>query len=330
MTQKSRGAAAALMLVMVPLALAVAMAPAASAFDPGLVAATANDPAFDTTASADFRLALSQLRPCGWQNCTATQSDKVVVTINGSERLTGTFAERYQINVSGVPEFQQNYTTIAVVLNGTTTGVVLQTDANGERTGDLAYTKNLNGSSTMNITLLPSNTTGNFTMYVVGYVGEGNRSTHGTHEFYNLATKAIQMRPQRLIPVNVTLTNDANVSVTNVLVSFYAKGPADTGYRLIGNSTIAAVNAKGSADVGVKWDATWEQPAVYTVKVIVDPMGEHAEAFEDNNVIFFQVNLGPAAEAASESLVGQALLWGTLITVAAIAAVLWWYNKVYE
>jgi hypothetical protein len=330
LTHKSRGAAAVLMLIMVQLALAVAVAPAASAFDPGLVAATANDPAFDINKSADFRLALSQLRPCGWENCTATQSDKVVVSINGSERLTGTFAERYQINVGGVPEFSQNYTTIAVVLNGTTTGVVLQTDASGERTGDIAYTKNLNGSSTMNITLLPSNTTGNFTMYVFGYVGEGNRSTHGAHEFYNLATKPIQMRPQRLVPINVTLTNEANVSVTSVLVSFYAKAPGASTYTLIGNSTVAALNAKGTADVGVKWDATWEEPKVYTVKVIVDPLGEHTETFEDNNVMFVEVNLGPSADAASESVVGQAFLWGTLITVVALAAFLWWYNKVYE
>jgi len=318
------------MFIMVQLALAVAVAPAAMAFDPGLVAATANDPAFNLTASADFRQALSQLRPCGWANCTATQSDKVVVNISGSDRLTGTFAERYQINVSGVPEFSSNYTTIAVVLNGTTTGVVLQPDASGERTGDIAYTKNVNGSSSMNLTLLPSNTSGNFTMYVFGYVGEGNRSAHAAHEFYNLATKPIQMRPQRLIPINVTLTNEANVSVTNVLVSFYAKGPGNAGYTLIGNNTVAALNAKGNADVGVKWDATWEQPAVYTVKVVVDPLGEHTEVFEDNNVMFIQVNLGPSAGAASESVVGQAFLWGTLITVGAIAAVLWWYNKVYE
>jgi hypothetical protein len=333
---------ALLAFVLAQLAVAVLMAPMAGAFDPGRVAATANDPALELNVSSEFRLKLADLVACAWPGCNVAQSNDVVIQVHGSDRLTGTFAERYQITVTGVQSFAQNYTTIAVVLKGNTTGVVLQGDANSERTGDLAFTKNVNGASVMNITLLPSNTTGNITMYVFGYVGNGNRSTifvnHSGEntsaqdgpELYQLAVKPIQMRAQRVLPVNVTVTNNANVSLTNVLVSFFAKGPHDSGYRLIGNSTVAALNARGNADVGVAWDATWEEPSLYTVKVMIDPLHQHEEVSEDNNVVFAQVNLGPAPEASTQSTIGQVFLWGTLASVIAVAVALYWYNRVYE
>lgn len=324
-----RLAGAMLAVVLIELVAALASAPMAGAFDPGQVANTAGDPAFNTSIASQFQLNLENLTACAWRDCNVTQSDAVRVNITGADRLTGSFVERYHIEVSGVDGFATNYTTIAVVLKGNTSDVVLQPDAGAERSGVEAYTKNLNGSSTMDLTLLPSNRTGNVTMYVFGYVGEGNRSTHGAREYYQVAKKDLPMRALRTVPVNVTVANDANVSVTNVLVSFMAKGPADADYKPIGNTTLTAVNAKGQADAGVVWDVTWADAARYTVKVVVDPLHAHADAFEDNNVYFFEVNLGPPPPPESPA-VGRVFLWVTLGVIVAIGAGLWWYNRVYE
>jgi len=302
----------------------------AMAFDPGQVAATANDPAFNATLTSQFRLNLGNLTACAWTDCKVTRSDEVVVTIAGSDRLTGTFIEPYTIDVSGVPGFTQNYTTIAVVLKGNTSAVVLQVDATMERSGEVAYTSALNGSNHTVVKLLPTNQTGNITMYVFAYVGDGNRTTHGARELYHLAVKQIAMRAQRMVPLNVTIANDQNISVKNVLVSFYAKGPADRDYTLVGNASVAAMNPKGTADVGVAWDATWTDPTVYTIKVVIDPLHEHPEVYEDNNVYFFQVNLGPPAAVQHANLVAQLIVGAMIAAIVAVAAALWWYNKVYE
>jgi subtilase family serine protease len=182
----------------------------------------------------------------------------------------------------------------------------------------------------MNVTLSPSNHTSKVVMNVIGYVGEGNRSTHGSHEVYAIVKKEIEMRAMRLIPINVTVSNDANVSITGVNVSFYARGPNDADYISIGNSTITAVNAKGSADTGVQWDATWADRAVYTIKAVVDPTHQHADSFEENNVLFFRVNLGDPEPNVQQGHIGQAFLIGTLAVIAIIGVGLWWYNRVYE
>ncbi len=320
----------ALLAVLLQLTFAIVLAPAASSFDPGQVASTAGDPAFNISIASEFRLKLEGLTACAWTNCTVTQSDAVQVTIDGPSRLTGSFAEQFRVRVDGVAGFTENYTTIAVVLNGSTSDVVIQPDASAERTGSMAYTKNLNGSRTMNLTLLPANRTSNVTMYVLGYVGEGNRSTHAAREFYQIAKKDIQMRAQRVLPVNVTVANDANVSVRDVTVAFFAKGPGDAAFQPIGNASLAAIDAKGKGDAGVTWDVTWSDPALYTVKVVVDPLHIHGDAFEDNNVQFFQVNLGPAAATAGQGNAMQAFLFGTLAVILAVSVGLWWYNRFYE
>lgn len=317
--------------VVCQLALAVLLASTGSSFEPGQVASTAGDSsAFNVSIASEFRLKLESLTACAWKDCNVTQSDAVKVTIDGPDRLTGTFAEQYRVAVDGVEGFSENYTTIAVVLNGSTSDVVIQPDASAERTGSMAYTKNLNGSRTMNLTLLPANRTSNVTMYVFGYVGEGNRSTHGSREFFQIAKKDIEMRAQRVLPVNVSVANDANVSVRDVTVAFFAKGPGDAAFAPIGNASLTSIDAKGKADAGVTWDVTWEDPAVYTVKVVIDPLHLHGDAFEDNNVHFFEVNLGPAAPATGAGGAMQAFFWGTLAVIVGVAVGLWWYNRFYE
>ena len=324
-------ARAGLTALVAELAFALVLASTGASFDPGQVASTAGDSAaFNVSIASEFRLKLESLTACAWKDCNVTQSDAVKVTIDGPDRLTGTFAEQYRVLVEGVDGFSENYTTIAVVLNGSTSDVTIQPDASAERTGSMAYTKNLNGSRTMNLTLLPANRTSNVTMYVFGYVGEGNRSAHGAREFFQVAKKDIEMRAQRVLPVNVSVANDANVSVRDVTVAFFAKGPADASFAPIGNASLTSIDAKGKAEAGVTWDVTWEDPAVYTVKVVIDPLHLHGDAFEDNNVHFFEVNLGPAAPASGLGSAMQVFFWGTLAVIVGVAVGLWWYNRFYE
>jgi hypothetical protein len=324
-------AAAAVLLLFLPSAVSLAVAPAALAFDPGVIANTANDPLWNLAEASAFRLNLENVTPYACPvNCTITPSSEVNITIDGAARLSGTFSEPYRITVRGPSSFAANYTTIAVVIKGNASDVVIQPDADTERSGSQAYTKNVNGTSTMNLTLLPSNRSGNITLNVIGYVGDGNRTSHGNTELYAIATKAIEMRAQRIIPVNATIVNRANVSVTSVNVSFFAKGPNDSDFKNIGNSTVPAVNANGTSETGVAWDATWADPALYMVKVVIDPLHQHPDALEENNVRFFQVNLGPPEPDTHGQLVGNAFLFGTLIVLFGVGIGLYIYNRRYE
>jgi hypothetical protein len=330
-SQPHRRAALCLLILLVELGLAIGAAPIAYAFDPGQIANTANDgAAFNVSIASEFRLNLQNLTPCAWKDCAVTPSQDVHITVEGPSRLSGTTPGLYHIAVEGVSSFSSNYTTIAMVLTGNASDVVIQPDASAERAGAQAYTKDLNGSRTLNVTLSPSNHTSTVTLNVIGYIGEGNRTTHGAHEVYAIVKKEIELRAMRIIPLNVTVSNDANVSVTGVNVSFYARGPNDADFVSIGNSTITAVNAKGSADTGVAWDATWADRAVYTIKAVVDPTHQHADAFEENNVLFFRVNLGDPKPDAQQAHVGQAFVIVTLAVIAVIGVGLWWYNRVYE
>jgi len=310
---------------------AAAVAAPAAAFDPGEIAATAGDPAFNTTAASAFRVALQDnLQACAWPYCAVNRSDEVRITVNGSSRITGNGAETYRILVSNVSSFNESYTTIAVVLKGNTTGVVMSVDDNSERAGDIAYTKNLAGSSTMNVTLLGPNQTGNLRLYVFAYVGNGNRSTHAQQEVYNTAVKDIEMRPVRTIPLNATVANNANVSVKNVLVSFYVKGGNTTEFALVGNASVAAIGPQGQAETGVSWDATWAEPTVYTVKVVIDPLHALPEGSEENNVHFYQVNLGTPEASQKEAQIGSAFAYGVPILIIFVAFGIYWYNRTYE
>ncbi len=326
----ARAAAAAFALALLPLFAALLAVPLSSAFDPGQIANTANDPEWNLSRASEFRLNLENTTAWACPGCNLTRSEDVDITIDGPARLGGSVGEVYRIRVSGVPSFTQNFTTIAAVVKGNASDVVLQPDASAERTGSQAYTKDLNGSATLNLTLLPSNRTGSITLYVIGYVGDGNRTTHSKKEFYSIASLDIAMRAQRIIPVNVTVSNDANVSVTGVNVSFFAKGPADADFVSIGNSTVGAVNANGQADTGIAWDATWADSAVYTLKVVVDPTHQHPDVFEENNVLFFRVNLGPPEPDTQGLLIGQVFLWGSVAVIVAVAVGLWIYNRRYE
>lgn len=320
--------AAAVLLLLAPLAFALGGA----AFDPGEVANTAGDKAaYSLEHATQFRLNLENVTPYACPvNCTIVESSDVHISITGAQRLTGSFSEAYKIAVTGPASYQSNFTTIAVVLTGNASDVVLQPDASAERTSSQAYTKDLNGSSTMNLTLLPSNRTGHVTLNVIGYVADGNRSSHNGTEVYAIASLPIEMRAQRLIPLNATIVNRANVSVTSVNVSFFARGPNDADYKPVANSTIAALGSHGQADTGVVWDATWMDTSVYSIKVVIDPLHQHPDAFEEDNVAFFQVNLGPPEVDTHAQLVGTAFFWGTVIVIAAIAVGLWFYNSRYE
>ncbi len=334
-TSGSRGlAAAAVVLLLLPAALGLAAAPLAGAFDPGVIANTATGDVPDVwnlSEASAFRLNLENVTPYACPvNCTITQSGDVKINITGATRMSGTSAEPYHITVQGPASFASTFTTIAVVVKGNASDVVIQPDATAERSGSQAYTKDVNGTSSMNLTLLPSNRSGNITLNVIGYVADGNGTAHGNTELYAIASLPIEMRAQRIFPVNATIANRANVSVTSVNVSFFAKGPNDGDFKNIGNSTVAAVNANGQADTGVAWDATWADPSIYTIKVVIDPLHLHPDAFEENNVAFFRVNLGPPEPDTHAQLVGNAFLVGTVAAILAIAIGLYIYNKRYE
>jgi hypothetical protein len=311
--------------------LAPAFAAPTAGFDPGRIANTANDPAWNLENSTAFQTKLNEVTPFACPvNCTITQSDDVKISIEGPSRLSGTFSEVFRIRVTGPPYFGSNYTTISAVIKGNASDVVIQPDATAERTGAMAYTKDVNGSSTMNLTLLPSNRSGNVTLHVIAYVGDGNRTHHNDSELYAIASHPIQMRAQRLVPLNYTVANRANVSVTSLNVSFFAKGPNDLEYFGVGNSTIAAIAANGQGEAGVAWDATWADPSVYSIKVVIDPLHQHPDALEENNVDFFFVNLGPPPVDHRGEAIGTAFFWGTLIVFGLVAAALYIYNKRYE
>ncbi len=302
----------------------------AGAFDPGVVSLSQGYETADPAAAAAFRLALEDnLTACAWADCEVTRSDEVNVTVTGPDRIGGTTVATYGIDVSGVEGFEQNYTTIAVVLTGDTTNVQFNTDESAELAGNVAYTKLLEGSSSMEVNVIGPNATGDLKLYVFGYVGNGDRLTHGQEELYHLEEVSIKTRPTRFVPLNVTVGNAQNVSVTGVPVSFFVKGPADANYEWVGDTTIPTIVANGEAYAAIDWDATWAEDTVYTVKAVIDPEHVFPETREDNNVRFFQVNLGPESDAGPEEF-GELFGYGVIVVFVAVVTGIWWYNRRYE
>jgi hypothetical protein len=311
------------------LLLTPAGAGTAGAFDPGVLSLSQGYETANTTAAAAFRLALEEnLTACAWPNCDVTRSDEVAITVTGPDRIGGTTVATYGINVFGVEGFEQNYTTIAVVLTGDTANVQFNTDQSAELAGNVAYTKVLEGSSSMEVNVIGPNATGDLKLYVFGYVGNGDRLTHGQEELYHLEEVSIKTRPTRFVPLNVTVANAQNVSVSGVPVSFFVKGPADTDYEWVGDTTISTIVANGDAHATVDWDATWAEDTVYTVKVVIDPEHVLPETREDNNVRFFQVNLGPQSDAGPDP-VPELFGYGVIVVSGAVVAGIWWYNRRY-
>jgi len=327
--RRARAPAAAAAIAVLALLAGASTGPA-GAFDPGALALSPGYPTANATAASMFRLALEEnLTACAWPDCDVTRSDDVQVTVAGPDRIGGATVATYDIQVSGVDRFEQNYTTIAVVLKTESTNIIMNVGDTAELAGNVAYTKLLNGSSTMRVSLIGPNATGNLSLYVFGYVGDGNQTTHGQGELYNLEVVPVETRATRSVPLNVTVSNTQNVSLTGVPVAFYVKGPSDTEYAHVGNATIPTIVANGEAFATVDWDATWADPAVYTVKAIIDPEHRFPETREDNNVRFFQVDLGdegPPPGPAWPEVFG----WGVVAVFLAVVGAVWWYNRRYE
>lgn len=326
----------ALATALVAALLAVVLSPAvpfAAGYDPAVVSLSQGYPEADPSAASFFRLQLEEnLTACAWMGCTSdnlTQSDQVAVTVDGPDRLAGTTVGTYYINVSGDTNYTEPYTTIAAVLQTDSSNVVMNVDDTAELSSNVAYTKLLEGSSTMRVTLIGPNASANMSLYVFGYVGNGNHSTHDQEQVYNLGVKTIQSRPTRTVPLNVTVSNTQNVTLTGVPVQFFVKGPSDSDYLLAGNATVATIVPNGNATVKVDWDATWAEDAVYTVKVVIDPEHQIPETSEDNNVRFYQVNLGGVVETEGPT-VGGLFGYGVLGTFVVVLVGLWWYNRRYE
>ncbi len=312
-------------------AVALSAAAPASAYDPAVVSLSMGYPEANTSAASIFRLALEEnLTACAWPGChDLNRSDEVHIAATGPGRIGGSTVATYDINVSGVAGNAQNYTTIAVVLKTDLTGVVMTVDESGELAGNVAYTKLLNGSSTMRVNLIGPNATSNLSLYIFGYVGDGNQTTHDDHQVYNLEVKQVETRATRTVPLNVTVSNSQNISLSGVPVSFYVKGPNDSEFALAGNTTISTLTANGNATAVINWDATWADNAVYTVKAVVDPQHLFPETRDDNNIRFFQVNLGPEVSSGPEDP-GEVFGYGVLVAVGAVVVGLWWYNRRYE
>lgn len=320
-------AAALLLVVLVPGALT------AAAFDPAVVSLSQGYPESDPAAASTFRIKLEEnLTACAWPGCTSenlAQSDAVVVSVDGPDRIGGTTVANYYVNVSGDTGYGQEYTTIAVVLKTDSSNIVMNVDETAEQASNVAYTKLLEGSSTMRVTVIGPNATANMSLYVFGYIGNGDHATHDQEQVYNLEVKTIQTRPTRTVPLNVTVSNTQNVTLSGVPVSFFVKGPGDTEYLPAGNTTVPTIVANGQATATVNWDATWAEEAVYTVKAVIDPEHRIPETSEDNNVRFFQVNLG--GEDTTEGPQGPQIFgYGVVVVFIAVVVGLWWYNRRYE
>jgi hypothetical protein len=311
--------------------LAFALLPPAAAFDPAVLSLSQGYPEANVSAASAFRIALEEnLTACAWPGCSGLErSDDVHVAVEGPDRIGGATVASYNISVSGVPGFSQNYTTIAVVLNASSPNVIMSADETAEVATNVAYTKLLNGSTTMKVNVIGPNASGNLSLYVFGYVGDGNRTTHEQHHVYNLEVKRVETRATRTVPLNVTVSNRQNVTATGVPVSFYVKGPGEDAYAHVGNTTVATIVANGEATAVVNWDATWANDTVYTVKAVIDPEHRFPETNEENNVRFFQVNLGPEAAGGGEGpapLIG----YGVVVTFFIIVLGIFWYNRRYE
>jgi hypothetical protein len=140
-----------------------------------------------------------------------------------------------------------------------------------------------------NVSFIPGQVDQDIILSVTGMRADNSSDEVG--DLWNVAEATIEVRRQRLVNLTVGVTNDEDVSVTDVLVDFYI----DDEY--VGNDTIENIKGGGMENATVAWDATFMKNGKYKLRAVIDPLEHVTEIDKSNNEVTRTIYLGgPPAE----------------------------------
>lgn len=175
-----------------------------------------------------------------------------------------------------------------------------------------------------NLSFVPGNEDQTITLSVTGMRANGNNNE--SNDYWNVAEQVIEVREQRLMQLNVTISNLQPIAVNEptpgasaFLVDFYV----DDEY--IGNSSVEEVLHNDKANVSIDWDVTFKEDGEYTLRAVIDPQGAITELDRSNNEITREIWLGDPPE--EENLLQVYYGIGSVIVGVVIIVVLFWYIR---
>lgn len=169
-----------------------------------------------------------------------------------------------------------------------------------------------------NLSFIPGNADQTIELSVIGLRSDRNGNESG--DPWGRASVTIEVREQRLMTINVPVSNEGSIVANDVLVDFYI----DDEY--IGNNTVQTVPEDSKENASIEWDITFKEDGKYQLRAVIDPQGRITEVDKSNNEITRTIWLGePPEEEDTTTLyytVGAAV--GVVVVVA---LVLFWYFR---
>jgi len=172
-----------------------------------------------------------------------------------------------------------------------------------------------------NVSFVPGNEDQEIVVSVAGL--RANRNLNESGDFWNVVSKVVEVREQRLATLNVTVTNEQPMAVSEVLVDFYV----DDEY--VGNYTIQHIAENGEENATVSWDITYVKDGKHDLHAVIDPEGSITVLDRERLVIDKEIWLGEQPEQLDSALYYG--LGGMIVGVFLIFVVIWfWRRRQYQ
>jgi hypothetical protein len=171
--------------------------------------------------------------------------------------------------------------------------------------GSVMYSINDIEDDWFNVSFIPGNANQTLELTVIGMNADNNGNETGDR-WNVLEAVEIEVSKQRLMTLNVPITNLNPISLSEILVDFYI----DDEY--IGNYTIPHVPSRGKENATIDWDVTFKKEGKYKLRAVIDPEGHLTETDRSNNEVTRTIWLGGPPEGPDYAL---------YYTLAAIAIV---------
>ncbi len=171
------------------------------------------------------------------------------------------------------------------------------------------------------VSFIPGNLDQEIVVSVAGMRANGNNNESG--DFWNVASQVVEVREQRLATLNVTVTNEQPIAVSQVLVDIYV----DDEY--VGNDTIDHIPENGQENASVQWDITFVKDGKHDLRAEIDPEERITVLDRDNLVINEEIWLGEQPEQLDSALYYG--LGGVIVGVFIIFVIfLYWRRRQYQ
>jgi len=167
-----------------------------------------------------------------------------------------------------------------------------------------------------NVSFIPGRINQTIEVTVIGM--RTNHNGNETGDIWAIKSTKVEVRLQKLLKLNVTVSNNEPVAVTDVKLAFYVDE------TFVGNSTIGSIQANGKENASIDWDATFAKNGWHEMRVVIDPDNTITETDKGNDVMTRRFWVGPVPPTEGHTL---AYGIGAIVVVAIVVGVVLWYRN---